>query len=250
MSSAHASASSAERSIRSMPATSRPRRRRARRARARRVSAPALARAAASPVSSRSPRRSTASRWRRSRSTASTGLDASDDELRRRGPSYTADTLDRFARARPRRRRRFSSSPAPTRSQKLRRGSAIPRCSTSRTSWSSRGRVTSADTLADAPAGARGRGCTTAAAAPPGLGRAGHRDLLLVTAADARRVVDGHPAAAAAGESDLRDWCPTLVERHILQHGLYSTIVRFIRLRQITCMAKTENGVHRRSEDG
>ena len=65
---------------------------------------------------------------------------SSDVELCAPGPSYTADTLTRFRESPGCRRRRFSSSPAPTRLQKLQRGTAIPRSSTSRTSSSSRGR--------------------------------------------------------------------------------------------------------------
>ena len=61
-----------------------------------------------------------------------------DDELREDGPSYTALTLERLAprglAAAPRR----SSSPAPTRSRKSKRGIAIPRSSTWRTSSSFR----------------------------------------------------------------------------------------------------------------
>ena len=91
---------------------------------------------------SRSPRRFIASRWRRSRSTASTGLEASDVELARAGPVLHGRHAERLSRARAAARRRFSSSPAPTRLQKLKRGTAIPRCSTSRTSSSSRARAT------------------------------------------------------------------------------------------------------------
>ncbi len=61
--------------------------------------------------------------------------------LARTGPSYTADTLARLHADAASPRRRFSSSPAPTRSQKSKRGAAIRRCSTWRTSSSSRGRA-------------------------------------------------------------------------------------------------------------
>ena len=61
---------------------------------------------------------------------------ACDDELREDGPSYTALTLERLAqRGLPAGRRR-SSSPAPTRSRRSKRGIAIPRSSTWRTSSS------------------------------------------------------------------------------------------------------------------
>ena len=49
-----------------------------------------------------------------------------DEELRADGPSYTADTLERLRGVRARADRRFSSSPALTRSQKLGPGIAIP----------------------------------------------------------------------------------------------------------------------------
>jgi cytidyltransferase-like protein len=68
-------------------------------------------------------------------------LFASDDELRLDGPSYTAETLDRQLAGGLTRSQIFSL-PAPTPSQILPRGSAIPRSSSSRTSSSSRGRGT------------------------------------------------------------------------------------------------------------
>ena len=75
--------------------------------------------------SSRRPRASIASRWRRSRSTASPGLDG---QRRRAGAHRAVATpptrSTRFTRAASP-RRRFSSSPAPTRSRKLTRGTAI-----------------------------------------------------------------------------------------------------------------------------
>ena len=163
------------------------------------------------------------------------GLEASDVELA--APGRRTRPTRSIGCTRPASsRRRFSSSPAPTRLQKLPHGTAIPTCSTWRTSSSSRGPGTTATA-------ARRRGCRRCAGCacrrrPRGADGArtcdfpgGCADTPDVSSTEIRRRL-------AAGEPRHRPGAAG--RRSSTSANTVSTARSTPPLRQITCMAKTE----------
>ena len=149
-------------------------------------------------------------------STASPRLFASDDELRATGPSYTADTLERQHAARPGPHRRFSSSPARTRSQKLQTWQRYPAVLDLANFV-----VVSRPGHALDDAGGAAAAARAAHAARGGDRRRGAAALDFAAACgDARRVVDRRRERARRGEP-ITGLVPPLVEIHIRQHRLY-----------------------------
>ena len=128
------------------------------------------------------------------------------------GPSYTADTLDAPARGAAWRHRRFSSSPGPTRSQKSKRGTAIRRSWSSRTSWSCRDPATRPRRFREASraGGAdayRGLASTAVGVLGPPDRSPGPRGSAR-GCADTRRVVHGRSGGASKRAHPSRVWCP------------------------------------------
>ena len=163
---------------------------------------------------SRSRRASTASRWSRWPSPADTAWRVVGLELRHAAPSYTVDDAAARSTSEATRRRSCSSSSAPMRLPRSRRGRTTRASSTRRTSPSSRGRAIRV-------ARAAASGCRRWRRGWCGRRRSGDPldgvdpSIILIDAADRGRVIDCHPAAArATGEPIARPGRPARAATH------------------------------------
>jgi nicotinate-nucleotide adenylyltransferase len=149
-----------------------------------------------------------------------TAYRASDIELRRSGASYTYETLAALHAAgwRP---RSFSSSSAPTPSQKSRSGDRWAAWSRARTSpsWGARARRSSRRSTARHRS-ARGCGRST-----PRENLRPSTGVYLIEAATRNVSSTTIRTALQAGRS-IADLVPDVVERHIIRHGLYGAVAR------------------------